>query len=142
MLFAAPVIQTIQIMYKDKLNNIMLCYETAASVLGMVSESGFPLVFYHRIDNHINSKYIEGLYVDDLNLEDVIRIRGVLCTNRERTICELIRDERDIQAILESIHAYNRLYGLDRLYSFAKKYGVYDKLKEFEFDALDYYNEG
>lgn len=140
--YVNPLIKTIKEYYNNYLDRIIICYESAARLHGMVSENGFPVVFFHNVPNltsYINET--EGVYLNELNFSDTVIRDGINYTNKERTICELIRDERDIQAILESIYDYNRLYGLDRLYSFAKKHNLRDEIKKYEYDALDFYKE-
>lgn len=127
-----------------KNEEILLCRETAAAFMGLSNGWGIPCKFYTTNKDIINSTYIQGIPVDKINMDNVWGSDGIYCTNKERTICELIKFDCDIQAILESMSNYyyeNDECFTDALLSMVKQYDIEEQFNGFIQDAIDYYNE-
>lgn len=142
MIYCCSIENYIKTFFSSKLEDLILSYETAASYLGLANEDGFPLVFHHRISDNINSSYMNGIYVKEIDLTNTKIINEIICTDEERTICELIKYDRDIQCILESLNKYiskNESIGLLR--ERAREYGIGQELEVFINGALEYYND-
>lgn len=132
---------TIKALFERYLDDILVCMETSASVNGLASEDGFPLVFYTTNTNIINSQYVSSILVEDLCLDNTIVKDGIRYTDYVRTICELIKNDRDDQCIFESINTYiDEGNGVDKLYEMAKQLDVpICKLDAYIEDAKLYY---
>lgn len=142
MLYGGTIESVIKTLYGKNLDKILLVHETAASYLGLAEEDGFPLIFNHTINNNINSNYINGNYVEQLDMNDVIKINDIYCTNKERTICDMIKHEKDIQAIIESIACYiEQGNNLSALKNMVSRYKIEDKFGWYYAQSLEYYND-
>lgn len=142
MIYCCSIENYIKTFFSNKLGDLILSYETAASYLGLANEDGFPLIFHHTISDNINSSYMNGIYIKKIDLTNIKIVNEIICTDEERTICELIKYDRDIQCILESLNKYmskNESIGLLR--ERAKEYDVEQELEIFIDDALEYYND-
>lgn len=127
-----------------KNEKILLCRETAAAFMGLSNGWGIPCMFYTINKGIINSTYIQSIQVDEINMDNTWESNGVYCTNKERTICELIKFDCDIQAILESMSNYyyeNDESFTDTLLNMVKQYDIEEQFTSFMQDAIDYYNE-
>lgn len=142
MLYGGTIESVIKALYGKNLDKIVLIDETAASYLELAEEDGFPLLFNHTLKNNINSNYVHGSYVESLDMSDVIQIKGIYCTNKERTICDMIIRGKDIQAIVESICHYVE-YGnnLKVLEDKVKELRIQDKFNWYYEQSLEYYDD-
>ena len=142
MIYCCSIENYIKTFFSNKLEDLMLSYETAASYLGLANEDGFPLIFHHTIYDNINSSYMNGIYVKEMDLTNIKIVNGIICTDEERTICELIKYDRDIQCVLESLNKYmSKNESIELLEERAKEHGVGKELGILIDDALDYYND-
>jgi len=127
-----------------KNEKILLCRETAAAYLNLSNGWGIPCKFYIENSDFRNSTYIRGIYIQKIDTKDTEEKCGILCTNKERTICELIKYGCDVQTILESISNYYYENGEKippTLLEKIKAYGIEEEFNKYLTDAIDYYNE-
>lgn len=143
MVYGGSIEEVLKGLFGKFLDNIVLSLETSASYLGLASEDGFPLVFYTDNDYISNSGYIASIFVDKLDLEDTIVINGIRCTNKVKTICELIAKDRDDQCIYESIEMYRaeNSNDLSALREKATSMGILKELEYYIEEASHYYED-
>ena len=114
------------------LNGYTLCFESAAMEnLLVAAPIGILTVYRPGNNSQLIASNLE-IYVNDFSdfTEDCFEIRrGLLCTNSERTICELIKFERDDGFIYEALENYSG--SSDILRKYARKYGVSDELEHY-----------
>ena len=123
---------------------IILCRESAAGFLGISNGWGIPCVFYTSDNDIINSKYTQGIKVGELDYSNTLEIEGITVTNEERTICELIRYECDVQEILESMSNHYFKNGekfSDKLINMVREYEIEEEFEGFKQDAIEYYDD-
>ena len=89
-----------------KNERVVLCGETAAAYLGLSNGWGIPVNFYTTNSNIINSNYLQGHVIDDIEDLEIVEINDISCTTEEQTICDLILNDCDEQTILESMSNY------------------------------------
>lgn len=127
-----------------KNENILLCRETAAAFMGLSNGWGIPCKFYTTNKGIMNSRYVRGIPVEKIDMDNIWESDGIYCTDRERTICELIKFDCDIQTILESMSNYyyeNDGSFTNVLLSMVKQHGIEGQFNGYVQDAIDYYNE-
>lgn len=122
---------------------IVLCRETAAAFLGLSNGWGIPIRFYTDNTAIINSAYIQGHLIEDLEGLATIEVNNIACTNEEQTICDLIINDCDDQTVLESManYYYNHSENFESLFQRALDLGIREQLDDYIKGAIEYYNE-
>lgn len=82
MLFAPDISIAINTVLGGKLDRVIFRLETAARLYGWISEDGYPITFYHNMENFINSKYMVGTYVENLDNIETTVVAGYRCTTK------------------------------------------------------------
>lgn len=122
-------------------SNSIIGLESALSYYRLCSFADQYIVTESLAGNYnINSRYYKIVSSNTLKMEDTVpyepsngRLR---ITTPEVTICEMIACDRRDDFIIESLQSYvifkeDDSYDEEKLYSKAREYGVYDKLKEY-----------
>ncbi len=141
MFFSTGVLNTFKAVLRPYINDSIICYGSAADVLGLTTMDGFPLEFYTTSDV-INSTIVKSIKVEELDITDTILIDGMRVTNEARTVCELLKMQgTDRFTLCECIFNLNNKLGEEEIFRVAEQYGVADKLTEYWEDAMEIYSE-
>lgn len=116
----------------------ILCVDSALHQNDLTSVNDTSVCRFGNVSKPIFSQY-ECVYPNKFGDKDIIRVNGMLTTNKERTIMECLYWDIQIDLIIEAIADYLDFFNgdLDVLREKAKEYGV---LKEFE-DTIQYLDE-
>ena len=112
----------------------ILCLEHASNINHLSTYPPLPIMIYKKCKLVIERGCFQVIGVDKLDYSDCNKINDKLfVTNAERTICEMIKHEREDSVIYESIDHYLRLNnkGIDTLRRYAEKYKIRSKLEEY-----------
>lgn len=128
----------------------ILCTEAASGYLGLSSYeyNSFPIFLYSSDLNGISriQSVISYLGVPEkLDYTNTLDIgNDIHVTNKEQTICDLIRFDCDTFTTLESIYNYYAYEGNEaimRLEALARKYGILDTLQKMLIQAEEDFEE-
>lgn len=115
------------------LKNFILCLESAAAYHGLITYADTPLIVYNLNNNFsLKTAHLRQYPKPTTSnpLEDCIRLRdGLWVTSIERTICELVKYEREEFFIYEALEDLN--ISFSTILESANKYEVSSKLKSF-----------
>lgn len=85
-------------------------------------------------------------FAPDINEENVVYLsKSLRVTDREQTVCDMVRYERHEYHLFETlINAYDGDVDVKRMERLAKQYNILDKMRELYHEALliDEYEEG
>lgn len=129
-----------------------LCLEAAAGYNGLSTYNWYeePMVFYETDDeDDYNEGLIKMYHCKKITHDNCVYDTELQLwiTNKERTICDMIKYDRDLFHLLESIDDYYTYEprtdesSLDRLHTLAKEYGVYERLQELREESKYIYDE-
>lgn len=82
--------------------NCILAYETASDYLGMNSMADRPSYIIYT-ENYIDDSDLECIIVDYLDTIPYMVKNSIKVTTEEQTIIDLLRNDRDVQVIQESM---------------------------------------
>lgn len=119
----------------------VLCYETALSYHSLCTYP--PHLINIKREGRVGIRtYLLSVFAEEtLNLANTIEVnKGLYVTDVSRTICEMIKDDRDEHHLMEALYELQDSYPED-LDDMAKQYGVYEKLCALKEEAEEYFME-
>jgi hypothetical protein len=135
---------------KDTSTEGIVGVESATAWWGLSSFDPDITIFLFEDNTKNNSGYyfhggLDFLFVPDVNFDNVVYLTDKLCvTDREQTICDMIRYNRHEFHLYETvISAFDdKEINMDKLLNLAEHYGIKDKLFELYDLALECEDEG
>lgn len=116
--------------------------ECASGYWGM---STFPKNCLVFLSDKIDKDYpgvISFVKVDKLTIDNTIKLSdGLYITNKERTICDMIKYGCEERFLLESIDDYCTDNNEDKLKCLLLQYGLMDKYLKYKEELKDFYEE-
>jgi hypothetical protein len=117
----------------NDLRDFILCLESASAYHDLTTYCDTPLTLYNiKSDMYLKTAHIVQ-YPKPQNidiLEDCAEVRkGFWVTGKERTICEMIKNDREEFFIYEALENYEGDFEV--LKEYARKYGVLSKIKYY-----------
>ena len=127
----------------------ILCTEAASGYWGLSSydHETFPILFAYIKDIEVRlvQNSVSFLCIPDrLDYRHTKKIsEHIYVTDKERTICDMIKYDCQEFHLLESVfYYYNFGEDADKLEQLAKEYGIYDRLLELRAKAEEVYSSG
>lgn len=140
-----PVAFGIDYLKRTKTKSV-ICLEAASAYWGMCSYSpDIPILLMPSDSgNSFIEMQISMMFVTDFSLDNTVDIGdGVKVTDRERTVCDMIRYNRHEFHLYETVMSAfeDGEADMEKLIKLARKYNIEEKLYETYKKALEAYDE-
>lgn len=147
MLLDASITEVLEVLeesFGDRLSeDIIVSMETAAVLLGMSPSDSIPVtLLYTKRSSFRDREELDGVVVEELDRRHTLNIRGFVCANHERAICDMLLYDRDPQVIVEAMCYYYYSYGERRdwgnLRQVASVFNVISQFESYIEDAIEH----
>lgn len=129
------------IISKLKPFNCILSLESAADMLGLSNGPLRNKITVYSVENIVDED-IECIKVDNYDNIKYLDAEGIFITTKEQTLIDILKYDRDMQTILESLSNYYFLHD-ESFEDFLKVMPeeVRTTFEGYKQDAIEYYNE-